>query len=123
MLVGAVHYASFCISKRAAMEGNGKGHAEASAASHDTTGANLFAATVGALSTALVESPVELFRHQAQAGLVQGSFVTNIAGMVQRGGLGALYGGSFVAFLAESFPYDITVGDADGQSGRCMQQG
>lgn len=41
--------------------------------------ANLIAAAAGAFATALVESPVELFRHQAQAGLISGNLVSGIA--------------------------------------------
>jgi hypothetical protein len=121
MVVGAVHYASFCSSKRLAIEAtNGNGQAAkgaaaaASSSGHghggdvDNTGANLFAATVGAIATALVESPAELLRHQAQAGLP----VDEILNSFKRGpsaAMTALYGGSFIPFLIESFPYDLCV--------------
>ena len=35
--------------------------------------ANVIAAAFGAIATALVESPVELFRHQAQVGAQAGT--------------------------------------------------
>jgi hypothetical protein len=66
VIVGAVHYASFCMSKRAAMaatNGGGGGGGEPS-----TGLATAIAAVVGAVSTALVESPCDLYRHMAQVG-------------------------------------------------------
>lgn len=41
------------------------------------------AAAFAALATALVESPVELFRHNAQAGLVQSNFMAEMAATVR----------------------------------------
>jgi hypothetical protein len=85
--------------------------AAAAAAAHGEHGgsgwANMFAAVMGALATALVESPVELFRHQAQAGVVGGNLLGEMAGAVRRGGPTALYWG-FLPYLLESLPYDIT---------------
>eukprot|EP00878_Enallax_costatus_P032553 GHUV01035784.1.p1 GENE.GHUV01035784.1~~GHUV01035784.1.p1 ORF type:complete len:334 (+),score=111.85 GHUV01035784.1:363-1364(+) len=106
VLVGSVHYASFCISKRMALQaaGNGNGSSNSDSSSHNE---NLMAAAVGALATALVESPVELFRHQAQAGVGGGNFLQEMVTTVQKKGPGALYWG-FVPFLIESFPYDLT---------------
>lgn len=150
VVVGAVHYASFCASKRMALaEGNGNGNGggggsgaaaegktkrktkkeqrqpppPASSDGHGggTAGANLTAASVGALVTALVESPAELFRHRAQAGTLHhhggggaGSAVGGGSGSVWRamreavrlGGPGALFYG-FGAYLMESVPYDV----------------
>ncbi len=40
-------------------------------------------ATVGALTTALVEGPLELFRHQAQAGLISGNLIKEMATTVR----------------------------------------
>ncbi|KAF8066349.1 SAMC1 [Scenedesmus sp. PABB004] len=99
LLVGGVHYASFCVAKRSALQATG--------GAGDGGGANLVAATVGALATALVESPVELFRHRAQAGNVGANFLQEMASTVRTQGVGGLYWG-FVPFLIESFPYDIT---------------
>jgi hypothetical protein len=121
MLVGSVHYVSFCMSKRMALGvagGSGSsteaaaGAAGAAAAgSHsgghgehgDTGWANMFAAVSGALATALVESPVELFRHQAQAGVGGGNLLGEMAAAVRKGGPGALYWG-FLPYCLESFP-------------------
>jgi hypothetical protein len=44
----------------------------------------MLAASIGALATALVESPVELFRHQAQAGTVNGNFVQEMVTSVRK---------------------------------------
>jgi hypothetical protein len=150
VVVGAVHYASFCASKRLALaEGNGGGNGggggagasapakakkkgssdkNAAAATADdsggsahghgggsnTAGANLAAASVGALVTALVESPAELFRHRAQAGTLGaagsgpgGSVWRAMHEAVRLGGPGALFYG-FGAYLMESVPYDVT---------------
>lgn len=87
VLVGSVHYASFCVSKRMALQAAGAGSSDAgSSGGHGGggDGANLVAATVGALATALVESPCELFRHQAQAGTVSGNFLREMVASVQK---------------------------------------
>lgn len=76
ILVGSVHYASFCISKRMALQAAGS--------NGSSSDANLLAATVGALATALVESPVEMFRHQAQAGVGNGNFLSEMVTSVQK---------------------------------------
>lgn len=128
IFVGAVHYASFCVTRRLALQagasdaaavpasGGGGGHGAAHQPEGSTT-ANLFAAAVGAMATALVESPAELLRHQAQAGMP----VENVAHAFKTGGVpgvvGALYGGSFIPFLIESFPYDLMVRGAGRQAG------
>lgn len=90
VLVGSVHYASFCISKRmalqatAASEGGSTTAASSDGSSNNGHTANLMAATVGALATALVESPVELFRHQAQAGSVGSNFLQEMVTSVRK---------------------------------------
>ncbi|KAI8469632.1 MAG: mitochondrial carrier domain-containing protein [Monoraphidium minutum] len=112
IIVGAVHYASFCMSKRAAMAavadkgGGGGGHGGAHGGG-GSGGATAVAAVVGAVSTALVESPCDLYRHMAQAGMIQGNFLAEMASAVKKDGPRALYWG-FFAFCMESFPYDIT---------------
>ncbi len=87
IIVGSVHYASFCMSKRAAVaaaEGGGKGgKGGKGGGSGDEDGgspgaATAFAAVVGAIATALVESPCDLYRHQAQAGMIQGNFLSEV---------------------------------------------
>lgn len=55
-----------------------------SSSSDSSQSANMLAASIGALATALVESPVELFRHQAQAGNVGGNFVQEMATSVRK---------------------------------------
>ncbi|KAG1679403.1 hypothetical protein FOA52_007694 [Chlamydomonas sp. UWO 241] len=69
--------------------------------------ANMIAAAVGAFSTAIVESPVELFRHQAQAGIISGNLMREMGNSVRRNGPGALWFG-FLPFLLEAFPYDMS---------------
>lgn len=114
VVVGAVHYASFCVSKRAAVaaaaaEGGGKG-GDANAGQQGA--ATAIAAVVGAVSTAAVEAPCDRFRHLAQAGLLNGgggsggNFLSAMVAAVRTGGLGSLYYG-FTAFCLESLPYDV----------------
>lgn len=81
MLVGSVHYASFCWSKRLALQAMDS--SSSSSSSENSQSANMLAASIGALATALVESPVELFRHQAQAGTVGGNFMQEMAKTVR----------------------------------------
>ncbi|GFH08152.1 uncharacterized protein HaLaN_03069, partial [Haematococcus lacustris] len=71
------------------------------------TTANLIAAVVGALATALVESPVELFRHRAQAGLISGHLIMEMSKAMRGGGPGALWQG-FLPFCMEAFPNDLS---------------
>lgn len=47
---------------------------------------NILAAAFAALATAVVESPVELFRHNQQAGIVKGDFMREMASVVRRQG-------------------------------------
>lgn len=46
--------------------------------------ANMVGATVGAIMTALVEGPLELFRHQAQAGLISGNLFREMNNVVKK---------------------------------------
>lgn len=117
MVVGSIHYVSFCMSKRlalstaAALSGSDPKASELGSSSNPGAAvaatANLFAAVMGALATALVESPVELFRHQAQAGLVSGNFMKEMMVTLRTQGPMGLYWG-FLPYCFESFPYDIT---------------
>ena len=89
VLVGSVHYASFCWSKRLALQAMDPGGSSSSSSSahgdsSSSQSANMMAASIGAIATALVESPVELFRHQAQAGTVGGNFVQEMATSVRK---------------------------------------
>jgi len=105
VIVGSVHYASFCMSKRAAIaatEGSSSSNgskAGAASGSSETSSSNqsaatAFAAVVGAVATALVESPCDLYRHLAQAGMIQGNFLSEVGGgSVRFGGVGP--GGSW----------------------------
>ena len=61
--------------------GNRNGSSRSGSSSHNE---NLMAAADGALATALVESPVELFRHQAQAGVGGGNFLQEMVNTVHR---------------------------------------
>lgn len=69
------------------------------------TSANAIAAMVGAFCTAMVESPIELFRHKAQAGLISGNLVQEMSRTIRSGGPLALWSG-FLPFMIEAFPYD-----------------
>jgi solute carrier family 25 S-adenosylmethionine transporter 26 len=69
--------------------------------------ANISAAVIAALVTALVEAPTELFRHNAQAGLLKGSFMAEMVRVVRKQGPRALYWG-FLPYCFEALPYDIT---------------
>lgn len=86
-----MHYASFCWSKRVALKAMDNNGGSSSDNSHN---ANMLAATIGAIATALVESPVELFRHRAQAGGLSGSFIQEMVTTVQKqvGGLATANG-------------------------------
>ncbi|GFR50429.1 hypothetical protein Agub_g12649 [Astrephomene gubernaculifera] len=65
------------------------------------------AAAFAAAATALVESPVELFRHNAQAGLVSPNFLREMAATVRKEGVGGLYWG-FLPHCFEAWPHDIS---------------
>lgn len=60
------------------------GAARGSSSDDNSHSANMMAASIGALATALVESPVELFRHQAQAGVGGSNFLQQMATTVQQ---------------------------------------
>jgi hypothetical protein len=62
---------------------------------------------MGAFCTAIIESPVELFRHQAQAGIISGNLLQEMSASIRRGGPFALWTG-FLPFLLEAFPYDMS---------------
>lgn len=64
-----------------ALQATGNGGSNGGSSSHSE---NLMAAAVGALATALVESPVELFRHKAQAGVGSGNFLQEMVTTVQK---------------------------------------
>ncbi|GLI67172.1 hypothetical protein VaNZ11_011385 [Volvox africanus] len=69
------------------------------------TVATFTAAAVAAVATALVESPVELFRHNAQAGLVAPNFMREMVSTVRKEGVGGLYWG-FLPHCFEAWPHD-----------------
>lgn len=68
--------------------------------------ATFAAAAVAAVATALVESPVELFRHNAQAGLVAPNFMREMVATVRKEGVGGLYWG-FLPHCFEAWPHDV----------------
>jgi hypothetical protein len=70
------------------------------------TSANVIAALSAALVGAVVEAPLELFKHQTQAGLLQGNMLRNMLGALQASGPAALYT-SLVPFCLKSLPFDM----------------
>lgn len=69
--------------------------------------ATFLAAAFAATATALVEAPVELFRHNAQAGLLGSSnFLAEMARTARREGLPGLYWG-FLPHCFEAIPHDV----------------
>lgn len=68
---------------------------------------NCVAAVITAAITALVESPLELFRHNSQAGQIQGNFLREMWRGLRKSGPRSLYYG-FGVYCLESVPYDIT---------------
>lgn len=50
---------------------------------------------------------MELFKHRAQAGQIQGSMMTAVTTVLKAGGPAALYGSFFIPFLFKSLPFDI----------------
>ncbi|GFR49742.1 hypothetical protein Agub_g11899 [Astrephomene gubernaculifera] len=74
---------------------------------HMLATANMVGATAGAILTALVEGPLELFRHQAQAGIISGNLFKEMGHVVRTQGPMGLYWG-FLPYCFESFPYDIS---------------
>jgi solute carrier family 25 (mitochondrial S-adenosylmethionine transporter), member 26 len=70
--------------------------------------ANLLAACAAATVGALVEAPLELFKHRAQSGMLGGrSLLAAAASELRTAGPGALYGAFFLPFCLRSLPYDI----------------
>ena len=80
-----------CSGALSAAEGPGSESAEATA--NDRQMANVMAAILAAALTAVVESPVELFRHNQQAGLIKGDFMREMLSTVRREGPAGLYWG------------------------------
>lgn len=75
--------------------------------SGDKLGVNVLASIFTAIATALVESPVELFRHNQQAGTVQGNFMREMLLTVRQKGPSGLYWG-FLPHCFEALPHDIS---------------
>jgi len=69
--------------------------------------ANILAACAAAVVGAVLEAPVELFKHRAQAGQIQGAMMTHVLASIQQHGPAALYGSFFIPFLFKSLPFDI----------------
>jgi hypothetical protein len=67
--------------------------------------ANMAAATAAALVGAVVEAPVELFKHQLQAGHISGSILGHMGAAVRAGGPAALFV-SMLPFCMKSLPFD-----------------
>lgn len=88
ILVGAVHWLSFSAAKRWA-SGISSNHELG-----DEVKANFIGAGAGALCTALVESPIEEFRHRAQAGVISGSLGKEMARSISQFGFLSLYAGT-----------------------------
>lgn len=101
--MGAVHWLSFSAAKRLVKSSTLEGKDRVG----DEVRANFVVAGIGALCTATVESPVEEFRHRAQAGLISGNLGKEMMTSVRSLGLLSLYA-SFVPFLVEALPYDVT---------------
>jgi hypothetical protein len=68
---------------------------------------NILAALSAACVGALIEAPVELFKHRAQAGQITGPMLGHVAAALKASGPAALYGSFFVPFLFKSLPFDI----------------
>lgn len=69
--------------------------------------ANIMAACAAALVGALVEAPLELFKHRAQAGQLQGNMLGHMFRGLKTQGPAALYGSFFLPFCFKSLPFDI----------------
>lgn len=67
---------------------------------------NLLAAVVAALVGALIEAPVELFKNQTKAGLIEGNMLRNMANTLKINGLRSWYWG-FLPFCFKSLPFDV----------------
>lgn len=69
--------------------------------------ANILAACAAAVVGAVLEAPVELFKHRAQAGQITGSMAAAVTSALKQHGPAALYGSFFIPFLFKSLPFDI----------------
>ena len=69
------------------------------------TGAAAVGAVACSVATALMEAPLELFRHRTQAG-VGGGLRAQAAAALAAGGVSELYRG-FFPYLIKSLPYDV----------------
>lgn len=111
MLVGAIHFASYETVHRSMIErmasSSSKVAMEPAVSSQDRQMANVVAAVMAAFITAVVESPVELFRHNQQAGTTKGNFLREMVTVVRRDGPVGLYWG-FLPHCFEAWPHDIS---------------
>ena len=122
--VGAVYLVTFSLARRATARATAVAPVSAALLSTTTDGtpslpppspstpsvaAATGAAAVGAVAcsvaTALMEAPLELFRHRTQAG-VGGGLRAQAAAALAAGGVGELYRG-FFPYLIKSLPYDV----------------
>lgn len=79
--------------------------AEESVSSGGRLRANMVAAVAAALVGSVVEAPVELFKHQLQAGAISGSILGHMGAAVRTGGPAALFV-SMLPFCMKSLPFD-----------------
>lgn len=117
LAVGSLHWSTYCTAKRLTAQAllPLEPTATSSSTPTDTAAAplptrhitNLVASISSALVTALIEAPTELFRHNAQAGLMAPNFLREMTRVASRGGPSALYRG-FLPYCFESWPYDVT---------------
>lgn len=112
--IGAVHFASFETSKRLLMGAMTCGEDASKQLGSDDDAvnlknrrlmANIIAAAIAAIATAVIESPVELFRHNQQASTAGTSFMTEMSIVMRTSGLPGLYWG-FLPHCFESLPHD-----------------
>ena len=79
--------------KRGGTPDKGVSQSDHDEAARDRQVANITAAFLAAFLTAVVESPVELFRHNQQAGIIKGDFLREMLSTVRREGPAGLYWG------------------------------
>jgi solute carrier family 25 S-adenosylmethionine transporter 26 len=108
--IGAVHFASFETSKRLLInamctEDKPASDKVASDLKNRRLMANLLAACFAAVATAVIESPIELFRHNQQASSGQASFMSEMSSVFRASGFSGLYWG-FLPHCFESLPHD-----------------
>jgi ribosomal protein L29 len=74
------------VSKRLALQALDGTNGSSSSGSDSSSShqANMMAASIGAIATALVESPCELFRHRTQAGMSGSNFLQDMASTVRK---------------------------------------